>query len=214
MRKGMLILIVLLDLCTVQAQLPAPKWSEFFNQTKKQRQRMMEQIALLQVYIEVLKKGYRIVEDGLQLINDIKQGDFSMHNGYFASLKTVNPDIKKYSKVNDITRLYDDIATLYIQSTKIASGTVFTNEERSAVERIFSGLLTQANNNLKQLKTLTTPGNFELTDDERLKRIEVLWADMRDKYAFAKDFKHSIALLQVQKQREERDARGMNRMSE
>lgn len=204
MKKGWWMVLVLVGMVggqAVQAQ-------GFFNQKKAQKKRLLEQIALLQVYIELLKKGYRIVEDGLNLINDIKHGDFNIHNGYFTSLKNVNPVIKNYSKVNDITDLYQQIAKLYQQATRTAKGALFTDRERDAIERIFAGLLSEANKDLTQLKTLTTAGNFELKDDERLQRIEVLWVDMKDRYAFARDFANSVALLSVQQQREQQDAKG------
>lgn len=198
----------------VQAQLPLPRFSEFFGQTGKQRKRMAEQIALMQIYIEVLKKGYQLVEDGLQVIHAIKQGDFTLHSGYFSSLKSVNPAIKGYSKVRDITALYEQLAQLYQEGTKIISGSLFSHEERDAVERVFTEVLKEANQDLIQLKTLTTSEYFELTDDERLHRIEIIWIGMQDRYAFAKDFTHSLALLTVQKMKDQRDVQGLEKMME
>jgi hypothetical protein len=61
---------------------------------------------------------------------------------------------------------------------------------------------------------LTTANNFELKDDERLQRIEALWTDMRDKYAFARHFAGSVSLLLVQKNREYGDAKGILKMGD
>lgn len=201
-RKVVVICCMLVILVIVVQQVSA---QGFFNQKKAQKKRLLEQIALLQVYIDLLKKGYRIVEDGLQLIDDIKHGDFNIHNAYFTSLKHINPAIRSYSRVKSITEMYYQIAQLYDQSTKLVQDPAFTSSDRDAVERVFVGLLTGANQNLEELKTLTTAGNFSLTDDERLIKIESLAADMKDKYGFAKGFSNSIGILRIQKKKEVRD---------
>ena len=47
----------------------------------------------------ILKKGYEIVDKGWNTVNDIKHGDFDLHNNYFTSLKQVNSSTGDYGKV-------------------------------------------------------------------------------------------------------------------
>ena len=98
MRKILMILLVLTVPC-VHAQT----FQEWTQQKKTQIKYLVQQIAAFQVYIGYVEKGYSIAKKGLNAISNIKHGDFSMHNDYFNSLKIVNPKIKKYWKVADIT---------------------------------------------------------------------------------------------------------------
>ena len=56
-----------------------------FSQKETQIEYLLTQIAGLQIYIELAQKGYAIYKDGLDLITDIKDGEFSLHRDYFGS---------------------------------------------------------------------------------------------------------------------------------
>lgn len=202
MKKWILLGCWLFAVSAVQAQVPSPKFSEFWGQNKKMKKRLVEQVALLKLYYTFLKKGYELVQDGLQLIRDIKNGDFNLHNSYFNSLKTVNSSIRRYSKIEATTNIYEQIAQLYTQANKLSKDELFVASDRDAIERIFTGLLENANKDLQQLKLVTTSGNYALKDDERLEKTEQIYVAMRDKYAFAKDFANAVSLLLLQKKRE------------
>ena len=84
-----------------------------FNQKAGQIKNLIKQIALLEVYIGYLEKGYDIAKKGLTTISDIKNGDLHLHLDNFNSLKTVNPRVKKYVKVVDIVTLQLQIFQVY-----------------------------------------------------------------------------------------------------
>src|SRR5450631_2488296 len=73
--------------------------SNIFNQKAADLKSMGKQIVLLQLYIGWIEKGYNIARSGLTLIGEIKQGEFNLHNVFFSSLSSVNPAIRRYSKV-------------------------------------------------------------------------------------------------------------------
>ena len=80
----------------------AQNWNEWFRQKRTQIRYLVNQLAALQVYIELGQEGYAIYRDGLQLVGDIKNGDFNLHKDYLGSLMLVNPAIKRYKKVAEI----------------------------------------------------------------------------------------------------------------
>jgi len=57
------------------AQVNAQTWNEWFRQKKTQKKYLVQQIAALKVYLKYLKQGYRIVDKGLSLVGDIKDGN-------------------------------------------------------------------------------------------------------------------------------------------
>lgn len=108
-----LILFALFSL-TPKAQTLA----EWFQQGGTQKKYLLQQIAALQVYIGDVQKGYSIAKQGLNTISDIKNDEFNLHKDYFNSLKIVNPKIKNYSKVADISVLQVNIIKVYKEAEK------------------------------------------------------------------------------------------------
>jgi hypothetical protein len=68
--------------------------STFFSQSETRLKYYAEQIATLQGYIADAEKGYKIVESGLQTVDQIKNGEFNLHNAFYTALKTVSPTVK------------------------------------------------------------------------------------------------------------------------
>ena len=177
-----------------------------FNQKAGQIKNLIKQIALLEVYIGYLEKGYDIAKKGLTTISDIKNGDLHLHLDNFNSLKAVNPRVKKYVKVADIITLQLQIVQVYKTTLKqIKSNDLFNSSEIEYVYNVFTKLLEQCTNNIDELITLTTSGENEMKDDERLKRIDALEVDMQDKYAFAQNFGQGAQILSLQRSKEENE---------
>ena len=44
-----------------------------------------------------------------------------------------------------------------------------------------------------------TSGQLEMTDDERIKRIEKIYLDMQDKFAFTASFSNEMSVLAIQR---------------
>ena len=81
---------ILLTLCAIMCMSSAKSqtWDEWFQQKKTKLKYIAQQIAAFEVYAGYLKKGYEIVDEGWNTVNDIKHGDFDLHNNYFTSLKS------------------------------------------------------------------------------------------------------------------------------
>src|SRR5450432_350872 len=80
-----------------------------FNQKAADLKSMGKQIALLQLYIGWLDKGYSIARSGLNLIGEIKQGDLNIHNVFFSSLGDVSPIIRRCARVAAIIELVQSV---------------------------------------------------------------------------------------------------------
>lgn len=162
------------------------KWKEWFKQRKTQIEYLVNQIAAYKVYADYLQKGYSIVKDGTRLIGDIKEGDFNLHNGYFVSLKAVNPAIKNYSRVAAI--LSEQAALLQqfrgLIKFSVESGQ-FSASEQKYIAALNSNLSVECLKDLSDLEIIVTSGELEMKDDERLAFIDRIYADTKDKVIFA-----------------------------
>jgi hypothetical protein len=147
-----------------------------------------------------VEKGYTIAKNGLTAIHNIKKGDFSLHGEYFTSLKNVNPKIKSYWKVADIIALQIKIIQSYHrQRNAIRQSRQFTPNEISYCHKVFTSLLNGCTDMIDQLILLVTDGSLAMKDDERIKRIDSIHADMKDKYVFAQHFTNEANELTIQR---------------
>ncbi len=173
---------------------------EWLNQKSTQKKYLLQQIAALQVYLGYAKKGYSIVTSGVNTIRNIKNGDLNLHRDFFNGLKNVNPSIIRYAKVADIMAYQVKI----IKQTKITIQQIretkqFTEAELEYLKQVFDNLLNECIKTVEELILVTTSGKLEMKDDERLKRIDRLYADIQDKYSFACSFSEDMGLLAVQR---------------
>lgn len=180
--------------------LSAQTADEWLNQKATQKKYLLQQIAALQVYLGYAKKGYSIVTNGVNTIRSIKNGDLNLHRDFFNRLKNVNPAIRRYAKVADIIAYQVKI----IKQTKntiqqIKETKQFTEPELDYCKAVFDNLLDECMKTVEELILVTTSGNLEMKDDERLKRIDGLYADVQDKYSFACSFSEDMGLLAVQR---------------
>jgi hypothetical protein len=159
-------------------------------------QAMLKQIAKLEIYIVDLEKGYSIAKEGLTTIGEIKNGEFNLHSLFFSSLQKVNPTVARYSKIAEI--IVDQVSIVSRFKNLLAqinnSGKI-NAREISYINAVYSNITNECNKSLNTLIAVTTDGILEMTDDERIKRIDGIYDDMKDKYAFTMDFTNKSGSL-------------------
>lgn len=186
--------------------LKAQTFNELFRQNKTQQKYLTQQIAALQVYIEYAQKGYSIAKDGLDAIGNFKAGEFGLHTGYFNSLKNVNPKVRNVAQVADIMVLQVGIFNQSAQSFRwVQQSNAFNRDEQAYIKRVFDRLLKDCEIVLDELIVVTTNGELEMKDDERLERIEVLYRDMVDQSVFCQSFSNHTKTLAASRANEKRE---------
>ena len=210
--KTMKIMLVML-FCVI-SKAEAQQMKEWINQKKTQTEYLIQQIAANQVYMEYLKKGYRIARDGLNTISSFKRGEFNLHDAFFQSLKTVNPEVKRYIRVTETVDLQRKIVQEYSKLLKVLTASdAFTVAELDYVRRVLGRLLDDCGLILDELITVTTNGKLEMKDDERMARIDKLFSDMQDKYTFSQSFSgktKAIAAGLLQEKNEVKTSRALH----
>lgn len=193
-------LLVLISFCYASAQT----FEEWTQQKKTQKKYLLQQIAALHTYISYAKKGYDIVNKGVTTINNIKKGEFNLHRDFFNRIKNINPSISRYTKVADII----DYQLCIIKQAKeavtgIRATKQLTTQEIDYCVAILNNLLTECGKTIDELMLVITDGQLEMKDDERLKRIDALYADIQDKFAFCSSLCEEMALLTMQRLNEQ-----------
>lgn len=175
---------------------------DWFNQKKEQRKQLLEQIAALKVYMDRSRKGYDIVKDGTKLTGDIRRLDKNMQGSYFDSWKTVSPSVRKYDRIGDIIRLHEAmLAQRKKAMDKAGQSDDFTSAERNEMNRLYAAIASQADKDLDELLLVATDGKVSMSDDERIVRIEKLYAAMQKRYAVQQKLSRNILALAEARER-------------
>lgn len=175
---------------------------------EKQREALLKQIAAFKMYIEYAQKGYSIAQKGLRTIGDFKRGEFNLHTDYFNSLKRINPEIKNYSRVAEIIILQVKILKSYSRIIRqVRKDDLFHGNEVAYIKRVLERLIENCDGTLEDLIVIVTAGKLEMKDDERMKRIDALYQNMLESYAFCEDFSNQTRLMSLSRGKEVRDVK-------
>jgi hypothetical protein len=200
------ILLALLVCVSAAGNLKAQTFAEWFQQKKTQKKYLVQQIAALQVYIGYAQKGYKIAKEGLNTIGGFTRGEFNLHTDYFNSLKSVNPEVRRYVKVAEIIALQVKIIQNYNRTCRqLNSSDAFSGDELAYIGRVYSRLLDDCDKTLDELITITTDGKLEMKDDERIERIDKLYLDMQDKFTFSQSFSNDAKSLAASRLKDKSD---------
>jgi hypothetical protein len=202
MKKYFIVLMILLIYNSIYAQT----WEEWTKQKKTQIEYLLEQIVALRVYGKQLKEGYDIVQQGLYTIHNIKQDDFDLHEEFFSSLNRINPNVRHYAKVPGIILMQANIIKQCKKTIQAARGSEQLNkDELKYLDQVFRSVLDQCVTLIDELTKVVINDQLQLSDDERIERINVLYSQMQEHYLFAQNFQKEVTILATQRIREQYD---------
>ena len=170
----------------------------------------IEKLAQFKSILSDLKKGYEIVSKGYGAIKDLSEGNFNIHKAFLDGLMEVSPTVKKYRKVKEIV----DFQIVLVKEYKLAferykKGKWFNPDEINYIGNVYDNLFRSSLKNLDELLIVVTAGKLRMSDDERLKAIDRIHADMEDKVLFLRDFNDKTSVLAVQRAKEMNDVDGI-----
>lgn len=177
---------------------------EWFGQKRTQREYLLNQIAALQVYIGYAKKGYQIYDKGLNMIGSFKNGEFDLHDDFFLLLKGINPEIARYAKVAATIQLQYKVLQTSSHTMRMIRASDPGSNRIGYVNDVFGKVIADSEGLLEDLLTLTTASGLELTDDERLERIDKLHHDMTERSRFASQFSEEVLFIERSRSAEQR----------
>lgn len=200
------IVFVLFTVLLTNFGVKAQTWSEWFNQKSTQKKYLIQQIAALRVYADFARDGYKIAKVGLNTIGDLSRGEFNLHEDYFTSLKNVNPKIRSYHRVPEIIDLQIRISNGYGQiRTEINQSNAFTTTDRDYITGVYSRLITECEKTIGELLAVVSDYKLEMTDEQRINRIDQIFMDMQQHYGFYQSFTNGNKMLHVARSKEQKE---------
>lgn len=187
-----IVMLILLLTCVFQT-VSAQKWDELFRQRRIQRKYLLLQIAKLQVYLKYVKNGYKIANKGLTLIGNIKDGDIKLHELFFENKKRVKVPVRDYSKVQEIYTTAHIIQSNFSKLHALYNNpnTYLSERERDMLDNVRLSIISELNNDIESLNEILSWNELEMSDAERLKRIDNIYMLVRGKKMSTQEL-HSI----------------------
>ncbi|NVM65054.1 hypothetical protein FHW88_003358 [Mucilaginibacter sp. SG538B] len=195
------------DLKSVKAQ----SWDEWFHQKKTQIKYLEQQIAALKAEEISLRQGYDMLKSEWNTIANFKGAEFNLHQDFYNSLSAVNPVIRNEVNLSAVQARLQSIVNQFNAVDHLAG---LTETEQTYISRVRENLVEQCHLDLNDLQTVLTTGGLQMSDDERIKRINEISAAINDKYVFACSFTNRVRLLSAQRNRDKSNTQTLRRYYE
>jgi len=192
--------------CFSAASAKAQFLGGFFSQQSQKEKLMAEQVAGYQIYLHAISSGYHIAQTGLNTAHDLKNGTFSLHTAYFNSLEQVNPVVQNNPKGKAIADLYAQLNGQFDRELQWQKQQQqLSAAELANLQKVAANIKKISDADMGELTDVLTPGKLQLTDEQRLARLDKLYAAMKDKAAFTASFTGKCRQLALARQRAKAD---------
>ena len=197
--------LLLLFLCPFALPSKGQAADEWLRQKETALKYALEQLLALQSQSFILKKGYSIVETGLETLATIKGSDYNLHETFQASLKKLNPSIRNQAFLQQlhqqISWLQGWIGTL--KRSLSSPNVLLTQGEKVSLLQVLQRLQEQVGAKASHLSALCSTGEFVLNDAERVERMTTLAQATREDLTFLKGFTVQTEQLLLQRLEEQ-----------
>ncbi len=165
-----------------------------------------EKLRQMKNMLSDMKRGYDVVKNGYNSVKNVAEGNFNLHDVFLGKLMLVSPVVRNYKRIGDIILCQKNLVRDYKQAfARFSKSDVFDAEELNYLQRIYKNLFKQSLQDLDDLTMVLAVNKLKMSDDERLKSIDKIFADSEDKLEFLRSFNRQTQVLLSQKKQEQRD---------
>lgn len=173
----------------------------------------IEKLTQLKGILSDMKTGYQIYQQGYGSISQLSKGNFDLHSVYLNGLLSINPTVKNYGRVADIITQQASLLSEYKSAYKqFKQSGFFSSSELNYMSNVYGQLVNQSLQNLDDLTNVLTAGKLRMSDDERMRAIDRIYASSSDKLQFLRHFNRQGVLLNIQRSKDAGDNRTMKRL--
>lgn len=149
----------------------------------------------------------------LKQISEWTEKQKEQYQKYFDELQKVKSIIKDYQTVKNMIqmqkRLVDEHSRMWEMLKRDRN---FKPSEIQYMERVYTGMLNQSLENVKQLQTIITSDKSKMSDGKRLEIIDAISGRIKKNYDDLRRFNTGNSLLSVSRAKDVQDAQRMKRL--
>jgi hypothetical protein len=173
----------------------------------------IEKLTQLKGILSDMKTGYDIVNGGYNEVKSIQSGNFNLHATFLNGLNAISPAVANYGRVADIILQQANLVTEYNRyKQEFSQSGSFSASELGYMANVYTTLLQQSLQNLSRLTDILMAGKLRMSDAERLKAIDKIYADSSDQYAFLQSFDRQGVVLSMQRSKDLNDTNTLKQL--
>jgi len=210
MKKHLKLMVIILALFVC---LGSAKHASAQAQEMQQLILDIEKLTQLKGILSDMKTGYQIYQQGYGSISQLSKGNFDLHSVYLNGLLSINPTVRNYGRVADIITQQASLLSEYKNAYKqFKQSGSFSASELTYMSNVYGQLVNQSLQNLDDLTNVLTAGKLRMSDDERMRAIDRIYASSSDKLQFLRHFNRQGVLMNIQRSKDAGDNRTMKRL--
>jgi len=162
----------------------------------------VEKLSQLKNILSDMKKGYTVISNGYNAVQNIAQGNFSIHEVFMDGLMAVSPEVRKYRRIADIISAQKDLSTEYKSALKrFGKSNLFNAREMEYLSSVYGSLIAGSLGNIDELTLVITSSKLRMNDEERLRNIDRIFEDSQGKLSFLRSINQQAGLLLLQRKK-------------
>ncbi|WP_374950073.1 TerB family tellurite resistance protein [Mucilaginibacter sp.] len=173
----------------------------------------IEKLTQMKSILSDMKTGYQIYQQGYGTISSLSKGNFNLHSVYLNGLMAVSPGIRNYGRVAEIISMQSTLISEYKRNFKQfrQSGT-FSASEINYMSNVYNKLIVETLDNIGELTNVITANKLRMSDADRIKAIDRIYATTADKFQFLRSFNNQGITLSLQRSKATNDTRTLKQL--
>ncbi|MEZ2336422.1 TerB family tellurite resistance protein [Mucilaginibacter sp. RCC_168] len=173
----------------------------------------IEKLTQMKAILSDMKTGYQIYQQGYGTISSLSKGNFDLHHMYIDGLMAISPAVRNYGRVAEILAMEASLISEYKRKKSLfqQSGT-FSAAELSYMSEVYANLVNSTLENVEELTTIITANKLRMSDAERIKAIDRIYARSSDKLQFLRYFNIQGVALSIQRVKDAADTRTLKQL--
>lgn len=173
----------------------------------------IEKLTQMKSILSDMKTGYQIYEQGYGSISSLSKGNFNLHQTYLNGLLAISPAVKNYARIADILTMQASLISEYKRKQALfrQSGS-FSISELSYISDVYTRLVSQTLNDAGELADVLMAGKLRMSDAERIKAIDRIYAGSSERLQFLRSFNNQGVAISLQRVKEVGDTQTLNRL--
>lgn len=141
---------------------------------------LTERVALLQVYLDLAQRGYRTVQNGLETVREITNGEFSLHSLFQGRLTKVPLNLRQYPSVANSLQYHHHALRIY-REIKVIRISLLPVEQKVLLQLV-TEVLVSMEADIDLLTALLQDDSFSMGDAERMAAMDSIEVKLKEKY--------------------------------
>jgi hypothetical protein len=191
------------------------KSERIFGQAQEMQQLLLdiEKLTQMKSILSDMKTGYQIYQQGYGSISSLAKGNFDLHSIYLNGLMAISPGIRNYGRVAEIVSLQVHLLSEYKRNYRhFRESGSFSVAELNYMSNVYNQLISESLDNIGELTNVVTAGKLRMSDADRIRAIDRIYATSSDKLQFLRSFNNQGILLSLQRTKAATDARTLKQL--